>query len=294
MACTIEMAAGLMGSLTGKKCSGCETVKPLYRFGVRLSGLRACRSRCKECEAANRREWVRLDPDKAKECSERWNRRNPEKRRAYATAYNRSHKKEQAAYDRDRRQREPEKCAAIEKASKERNREKIRATQKTYQKLNRASIRLVERKWYLLNRERKNATFRVWASKNRKKLAASASLYRRRHPEKVAAGKIAWAKNNPEQCRILRNRRRSRSASLPATFTTDQWEACLADHNYQCAYCGVDMIFAGHLAQDHCVPVVHGGGYVIGNIIPACQPCNSRKSSKTTCEYIWATARIER
>ncbi len=82
----------------------------------------------------------------------------------------------------------------------------------------------------------------------------------------------------------------SASSSLNAL----QWDECLADHDYRCAYCGAPELFTGSLAQEHCVPQVHGGGLVQGNIVPACKACNSRKHTLTTVEFIWKLAKEAR
>jgi 5-methylcytosine-specific restriction endonuclease McrA len=46
-----------------------------------------------------------------------------------------------------------------------------------------------------------------------------------------------------------------------------------AQFNDSCAYCGA----TGDLHIEHFIPVSKGGPHVIGNIIPACQPCNYSK-----------------
>ena len=54
------------------------------------------------------------------------------------------------------------------------------------------------------------------------------------------------------------------------------WQKVLKEFNNQCAYCGS----TDDLEQEHIVPVVRGGRYEIGNIVPACRHCNASKKDK--------------
>lgn len=47
-----------------------------------------------------------------------------------------------------------------------------------------------------------------------------------------------------------------------------------------CLYCGGSC-----QAVDHVVPLVRGGTNRIGNLVPSCTTCNSRKGSKLIIEY---------
>ena len=111
---------------------------------------------------------------------------------------------------------------------------------------------------------------------------------RRCRLRKAVANK--WARLNPWSSRNGAQRRMARSRDLPATLTSEQWTACLKDHGHCCAYCGVHQMFCGVLHQEHLVPMSIGGGYVEGNIAPACQSCNSRKGTLTAVEFIWQRA----
>lgn len=58
--------------------------------------------------------------------------------------------------------------------------------------------------------------------------------------------------------------------------TEAEWEAKKAEFNSQCAYCGAGIA----LTRDHVTALSQGGDDDIGNIVPACRQCNSRKSNK--------------
>ena len=91
-----------------------------------------------------------------------------------------------------------------------------------------------------------------------------------------------WAKKNPEKLRAWASRRKALAASLPATLLPEQWQAILEEYDYKCVYCGRGDL---PLVQEHAIPASRGGGYTAENIVPACQPCNSRKGTKTREEY---------
>lgn len=56
-------------------------------------------------------------------------------------------------------------------------------------------------------------------------------------------------------------------------LTTDQWSALRAAWG-GCAYCGA----ADRALQRDCVlPISRGGRYTLGNVVPACGPCNASK-----------------
>jgi 5-methylcytosine-specific restriction endonuclease McrA len=46
---------------------------------------------------------------------------------------------------------------------------------------------------------------------------------------------------------------------------------------HACAFCLRTDI---KLTQDHVIAITLGGGHTKENVIPACQPCNSRKKNK--------------
>ncbi len=67
-------------------------------------------------------------------------------------------------------------------------------------------------------------------------------------------------------------------------YTIDEWKAKLAEYDYKCAYCGIELLDS--ISADHVIPVSRGGSNTIDNIVPSCRNCNSRKNSKTPDEYI--------
>jgi 5-methylcytosine-specific restriction endonuclease McrA len=87
---------------------------------------------------------------------------------------------------------------------------------------------------------------------------------------------------NPAIHKRHKQTRRARIRNLPATLTVQDWAAILEASGHACAYCGATNV---PLHQEHKTPVARGGGYTADNIVPACQPCNQHKGTKTDQEY---------
>jgi len=135
-----------------------------------------------------------------------------------------------------------------------------------------------------------------WGQKNKPLLAATARRYRRNNPQKVKernqkhwqanreereAAVREWIAANRERHRlsgrIRSQRRRTLKHMLPATLTSEQWEAIKVAYHHRCAYCGTKP---EKLTQDHVIPISKGGGYTADNIVPACGSCNSSKGTR--------------
>lgn len=168
---------------------------------------------------------------------------------------------------------------------KEANRERIRAQDRERDKLTYIQKREIilekNRKW----RERHSEQIRERLLKTRderlrrrresyaKRGKAVNQEYYQTHKEQYASHLRRYRKSNPDRYRLYWNIRRAKSGE-PLSET--QWAAIKKAYDYKCAYCGDKSKV---LTQDHIVPVSKGGLTEIGNIVPACRICNSRKSS---------------
>lgn len=93
---------------------------------------------------------------------------------------------------------------------------------------------------------------------------------------KVRATKAEWLAANPDKARAFnKNRNARRRARKPiGTVSAAEWSAVKAKHAHRCRYCNEKSL---RLTMDHVVPISAGGAHHVGNIVPACRPCNSRK-----------------
>ena len=92
--------------------------------------------------------------------------------------------------------------------------------------------------------------------------------------------RVQWAHSTPERhARALKLRADyvARRKAASGSHSEAEWQARLAQYRHRCAYCG-----AGDrpLVREHVVPLIGGGTDDIGNVVPACQPCNARKYAR--------------
>ena len=121
---------------------------------------------------------------------------------------------------------------------------------------------------------------------------------RTENPEGVLAEKRRHATSEKgrltkqRQSFIDNHRRRQRHAGRPFQWTDADWRLCLEAWEHRCAYCDRER----RLTQDHFIPINKPDfpGTVPGNIVPACQPCNSSKRDRDPFEWITDQDRLNR
>ena len=150
------------------------------------------------------------------------------------------------------------------------NPEKRRAYQRDYIK------RTAER-----HRQHSKEGMRRWRANNPEARLARDRAYKERHRDQVNAGSRRHQKANPEQRRAIWQRRRARELGAAGNYTTKEWLELLIEYRQRCAYCGGGE----SLQADHRVPLSRGGSHDITNILPACRPCNLRKSAMSEGEF---------
>jgi len=68
--------------------------------------------------------------------------------------------------------------------------------------------------------------------------------------------------------------------SAIVALTAEHWASILSAYDHRCRYCGRVLDDTAPPTQDHVHPVSRGGRHTPGNVVPACQPCNSSKHAK--------------
>jgi 5-methylcytosine-specific restriction endonuclease McrA len=163
-----------------------------------------------------------------------------------------------STYQKDHYRRNADRKRAAARARYAAKREEIKAAQRARNAANREGKAEASRQWYEANRER------------------ALDLAR------------AWAKANPDARNAARARRRfSLTTNDLRLVTARDWARLCVRYGNRCAYCKA----SGPLTQDHIVPVVRGGRHAIGNLLPACASCNSRKRHRLIVEWRHAEAR---
>ena len=126
------------------------------------------------------------------------------------------------------------------------------------------------------------------------KLANAAYLAEfRQRPGKQEIAREAsrrWALEHPDEFaeRVRRIQRRNGPKRKIRMLNGDtravserDWLRLCARHDFRCFYCDEKK----KLTMDHIVPISRGGRHSIGNLIPACQSCNSRKRHRLIVEW---------
>jgi len=112
--------------------------------------------------------------------------------------------------------------------------------------------------------------------------AERAAAWNAAHPGRRAVATATWnAANSDKKAERCRARRALRVNAPGRGVTARQWAEILEAHPF-CHYCGDCTV---ELVQEHMTPLARGGAHDVSNVTPACQPCNSRKGTKTADEF---------
>lgn len=81
---------------------------------------------------------------------------------------------------------------------------------------------------------------------------------------------------NSERMRAIRRKRKGQIRATQHLVTERDWARLVMRYDGLCAYCRIRP----WAHRDHVVPLSRGGSHGIGNLLPACAPCNLTKKSK--------------
>jgi 5-methylcytosine-specific restriction endonuclease McrA len=124
--------------------------------------------------------------------------------------------------------------------------------------------------------------FEAWRKRNtaRRKAFVRSQLkkWHAQHPGESRR----WARENRETIRTSAQQgRAARAHAAINTLSSAEWQWLLERFEFRCAYCGKT---GGGLTPDHVLPLSRGGNNSLGNIVPACGPCNLHKGARTPDE----------
>lgn len=85
-------------------------------------------------------------------------------------------------------------------------------------------------------------------------------------------------------------RRYLRRGAAGPTHSLKDWVRLVARYRGLCAYCGASKA----TCRDHVIPIARGGKDSIGNILPACSPCNLSKGRSLLVEWKNRTKKHDR
>ena len=117
------------------------------------------------------------------------------------------------------------------------------------------------------------------ASRCKECSAALAKVWFANNAEKAKASNKAWQINNREKYRNNEQKRRARKQASGEYLVLEKEMKRL--YRQKCFYCGAN----DQITVDHIIPISRGGRHSIGNLLPACKPCNQSKHKKTITEW---------
>lgn len=98
-------------------------------------------------------------------------------------------------------------------------------------------------------------------------------------------GKKGHYKAACKVCTHISNEPSRKRNENSGAYIRNHWGYCLDYFNHRCAACGA--LFTERLAaKDHWIPVVDGGKWEVGNIVPLCFQCNSSKNGHEPFEWL--------
>lgn len=139
------------------------------------------------------------------------------------------------------------------------------------------------------NRERIRQWHRQYYRENREKRLAKDRKYRQQNPDKCRVRYRVYKDKNRVLIRALNRLRKARLSHQKVQYTQSDWERALYFFNGCCAVCGRQPGLWHTLAQDHWIPLKHGGLTAPNNIVPLCHGvngCNNRKHDKFPKEWL--------
>jgi 5-methylcytosine-specific restriction endonuclease McrA len=136
---------------------------------------------------------------------------------------------------------------------------------------------------YLRNTDAIRARTVAWKLQNEQHVRQWHADYRNSHRRVITMMNRRDYKADPLPWKNARDRRRLLVRGDPRTrqITLRHWQRLLDSYRNACAYCSSKS----ELTVDHVIPLARGGRHAIGNIVPACRSCNSRKSARFVMEW---------
>jgi 5-methylcytosine-specific restriction endonuclease McrA len=157
------------------------------------------------------------------------------------------------------------------------NKDKVRQIEAKHRQKHAEKLREASRQYGAKNRDRRAALWAEYYPANAARICEAARLRRvgdlETHRERDRAYRVA----NPVPHQLSEARRRAKKKACGGQVTAAEWLSILTYFGHACAYC---LCQCENLTMDHIEPLSRGGAHAAENIVPACRPCNSRKSDK--------------
>jgi len=160
---------------------------------------------------------------------------------------------------------------------------------KLYYKAHGPDLQARSRKWHadrlVQDPDYRKRKWAAWYPANRERTLSKAKARYDADPVRYREKTLEWQRANPEKHRLNSLAYSARKRGAEGTHTLEEWVALLVAFENKCAYCQASLGPDRPVTQDHIIPLTRGGTHDIGNINPACGPCNSQKGNKKLEEW---------
>lgn len=151
------------------------------------------------------------------------------------------------------------------------NREKMLARSARYYVDHRERMQAINAQYYVDHRE--EITARQRGSEEDKIVRAKRYM---RNRDDIRARQAVYRKEHRQEQQARTTNYHHQKRANGGDFTLAEWEEIKDLFGHRCVYCGQ----VTELTRDHLIPISKGGTHDYGNIVPACQSCNSRKGTR--------------
>lgn len=118
----------------------------------------------------------------------------------------------------------------------------------------------------------------VWREDNPEQSRQIVQRYRRTAKARARACEHSRTFRRTERATVNRSNDSARRRGAIGVITIEHWGQILEYFGHRCAYCNAQP---ERLGMDHIIPVTKGGVHMVGNVVPACTPCNRRKAARS-------------
>lgn len=260
-----------MSSIPQKRCSKCETEKPLTDFGKKASASDRLQSQCKSCIAV----YSMNNTERGRERVRTWRNQNIER------ANENDRRKRQRYRDQHAGTQRP--TIGTKRCSRCGGEKLVTAFYVSNSKSTGLSSwcgecqYMYHNEWRARNRLALRGKQRIYRQMHRSHLLVLARNYRRVNAEQVRAYRRKWQRSHPEQRRemVLRRRARIRQNRVERVDYAVIWQR---DQGI-CHICG-GVVESNDVHYDHVIALANGGAHSMDNIKVSHSICNMRKGAR--------------
>jgi len=164
------------------------------------------------------------------------------------------------------------------------DKQKSREYSRIYYEQHKDYYKIIHRGYYSNNKERHAKLVHDNYIKNRDQILEYHRNYYENNKEKILNNRSIYRKNNKDKIHHKKSKRSARErGAIVRDLTVIEWQEMKEYFNNACSYC---LRQDRKLTMDHIIPINNGGNHTKDNIVPSCQPCNSKKGTKNLLQFI--------